>query len=467
VNIEERYNWRKLIINALNEIQSELPTNQLLLNDIHIWPIIKIRLFFTAYYSKNSTNALPQGHVNQKIQQRFFSRGFGFIKRSFQYFYLFYLPKKHIKYLTLGAWSHRIFVENKWLNRYYVNIKHKRIHIEYADLKSTYIDNAKSTFTFHDLFSYQKRYFPKNIKNINVQMENNILFKQVIDAFNAKIGMTIKYNAFNNYLSRTIEWSCFWDKLLKNLKPKEIRMLCYYDDIMLSLCIAANKLSLPVIDMQHGTQGGFHVAYSSFGKLPNGGYNSIPSAFSVWDLPSQRDLENAQIVPAEKIILEGNPWIEFNKSKFKKSVNDKTIDILYTLQTGVPIHEFVYEVIAETSTKYKWVLKTHPRMKGSEITVIEGRLKELIAAKRVEIDTKSNLLPLLLSSKLHTSAFSGSIQEARLMNIPTIISDALGVETFRQQLEQEPEYFKYALDKTMFIQRIQSTIINNESNNEN
>jgi hypothetical protein len=106
-------------------------------------------------------------------------------------------------------------------------------------------------------------------------------------------------------------------------------------------------------------------------------------------------------------------------------------------------------------------------MMNAEITVIEERLKELIAAKRVEIDTKSNLLPLLLSSKLHTSAFSGSIQEARLMNIPTIISDAIGVETFRQQLEQEPEYFKYALDKTMFIQRIQSMIINNAGNNAN
>lgn len=454
------HKWRKLVIDSLSEIQEELPTKQLVLNGVYVWPIIKIQLFFHAYYSKTIKNEPKQSSPNPSVTQQlgFFSRGMGFLKRTYEYFYLFFLPKRQVKYLSSGKWAHRINEKGTWLNRYFVNLDGKRIHIEYGSFENTQIELPNRSFALYDLFIFHKRFFSKNIENVSVRMEDDILFKQIIDAYNAKTGLRVAYTTYNKYLARIIEWSDFWIKLLKNIKPQEIRMLCYYDATMFGLCIAGNNLSIPVIDMQHGGQGPLHSAYNGFGSLPEGGYNSIPSGFSVWDKISKIALENAQIVAKEKVLLEGNPWIEFNRKKMEQNgSNNLEIDILYTLQNGIPVPDFIIDVI--NTTKHKWVLKPHPLMPEHEIVIIEEKLKDLITDSRVKIDVKTSLLPLLSKSKVHISAYSGSIQEAYLVGIKTIIIDPIGYETYNLQIDQNPDYFIYAPTREEIVNCIDSILI--------
>lgn len=455
----EIYKWRKLVVESLNDIQHELPTNQLVVNDVHIWPIIKINLFFYAYYSKSVKNKGQQlsAKSTSTKSSNFFSRAIGFLKRSYEYFYLFILPKRHIKYLTSGSWAHRINEKGIWLNRYFVNLKGKRIHIEYGAFENDHIELPNKSFTLYDLFIFHNRFFSKKTDAVSVKMEDDLLFKQIIDLYNAKTGLRVAYATYNKYLSRIIEWSNFWFKLLKKIKPEEVRVLCYYDATMFGLCIAGNKLSIPVIDMQHGSYGYLHSAYNSFGTLPEGGYNSLPSAFSVWDLTSKTLLDSAKIVAKEKVFVEGNPWIEFNRKKIKQneSVPVKQ-DILYTLQKGIPVPDFIIDVINEGN--YKWVLKPHPAMPEHEIEIIKEKLTNSINENKVEIDRKNSLLPLLSNTKIHISAFSGSIQEAYLVGVPSIIFAPIGYENYRLQIEDFPDYFKYASTKEEVINCLNSTL---------
>lgn len=458
----EIYKHRKLVIDALNEIQSELPTNQLVVNGVYIWPIIKIQLFFYAYYSKktknNSQATSTKTPAVQKKELGFFSRAINFLKHVYQYFYLFILPKRRIKYLTSGKWGHRINENGTWLNRYFVNLKGKRIHIEYAAFESSQIELPNRSFALYDLFIFDKRFFSKKTKTTSVKMENDILFKQIIDAYNVKTGFKVAYSTYNIYLSRIFEWREFWIKLLKNIKPKEVRVLCYYDGTMFGLCIAGNELLIPVIDMQHGGQGALHPAYNSFGKLPLGGYNSIPSAFSVWDIVQKTLLNKAEIVAEENVLLEGNPWIEFNRKKIEENtLNDIKVEVLYTLQNGIPVPDFIFDIISEKN--YKWVLKPHPLMPEHEINLIKDKLGTLLNDGKVQIDKKNSLLPLLCKCKVHISAFSGSIQEAYLVGIPSIIFAPIGYENYKLQIADEPDFFKYAPTKEDFINCLDNLLI--------
>jgi hypothetical protein len=359
---------------------------------------------------------------------------------------VFYFPKKKIKYVSSGFFAHRVLEEGKWFNRYFVNLKGNRLHFEYRPFLNKNIDLVQYSFEAERLLSFYNRF--NSIQQPN--LEEDELFKRIIDAFNLKTGLSINHKFANPYFGSILMWKNFWTKILIKTKPEEVRVLCYYDASMYGLCVAANNLSTSVIDMQHGGQGYLHSAYNYIGELPKGGYNTMPTGFSVWDMQSKIDLENAKIVSAEKILLEGNPWIEYNRNKIKENVNNKTIDILYTLQTTVPVPEFLYETIIETSHQYKWVLKTHPRMSNAELEIIKERLKLQLENSIVEIDTESSLLKLLLCSKLHTSGFSGSIQEAGLVGIPSVITDEVGFQTYEKLIEQEAKHFVYAIKKEQF-----------------
>lgn len=443
--------WRKQIIDTLYSIQEKYPTDKLEIEGVYYWPIVKIRLFFTAYKTKVGSGQSLKCASRTKEKEGKIGKVLKLLRRAWQYLYLHYLPKKKIKYLTSGAWSHRIEHKGKWVNRYFVNLRGERVHIEYTDFDSFNIDLKEDSYELNELGAFYQRFFSKSNK-LKVELEENKVLLEIVNEFNFELGMNISVDIFNRQLEEVIHWSDFWTKMLNKTKPEEVRMLCYYTNSMYGLCVAGNRLSIPVVDMQHGGQGALHVGYNGFGALPKGGYNSVPSHFSVWDTPSKVDLDNAGIVNSEKIIVEGNPWIEFHRQELIKANNvSQEVDILYTLQTTVAVPEFMYQVIEETSNQYKWVLKTHPRMTKKELEIINNRLQRLIEEKKVVIDEGSGLLELLIASKVHTSGFSGSIQEAYQLQVPSIITDPIGYDTYKRQMETEPDYHKFADGKNKFI----------------
>lgn len=450
---EELGEWRKLLVNTLQEIQENFPTHQLEYKGIHYWPILKVRLFFTAYQKQQPKNATTQ--VKLPPKKSIVSRIAYFIQSLFQYSYLVYFPMKRNDYLTAGAWAHRINYKQTWVNRYFVNLTKSRIHFEYSSINHPNIDLASKSYEAERLLSMFMRF---NSEETSVGTAKSEIHNQIIDTFNQRMQMNIQYHFIDKFLERTFHWSKFWEKMLKGTKPKEVRLLCYYGANMYGLCLAANKLEIPVIDIQHGAQGNMHIAYNFIGSLPNDGYKVMPSHFSVWDEQSKKDLERSKIVNKEKILFEGNPWINYHRQKYKESNQTKKIDILYTLQTGVEVPEFIYTSMEATSDYCFWVLKTHPIMQKDETEKISNRLSQLKLTNHVKIDVENNLLELMLNSKAHVSAFSGSLVEARLLNIPNIIISAIGANTFANQLSEDKNYFKFADTKELFIEHLDNIL---------
>lgn len=454
--MQESYRFRKLLVETLQEIQEKFPTHQLEYNGIHYWPILKVRLFFDAYQLQQPKKETEQ--VKLPPKKSIVSRIVYFLQTFFQYTYLIYSPKKRNDYLTAGAWAHRILYKKTWINRYFVNLAKSRIHFEYSSINHPNIDYAKKSYEAERILSMFERFNP--IKTPDLIKTD--VHHQIIDTFNQRMQMNIQYHFADKYLDLTFKWSKFWEKMLKGVKPREVRLLCYYGANMYGLCLAANRLKIPVIDLQHGGQGNMHSAYNFIGSLPYGGYDVMPSHFSVWDEKSKKDLERSKIVNKENILLEGNPWINYYQQNYKELSGTKQIDILYTLQTGqstgLAIPEFVYEAILSTHEKYKWVLKTHPRTPKCEAEKIKQKLIQLGLTNSVKISNDDVLLELILSSKIHVSAFSGSIVEARLFSVPNIIISAIGANIFEEQLSEDKNYFKFADTKELFIEHLDNIL---------
>lgn len=451
--MQKDYKFRKFLVETLQEIQEKFPTQELVYEDVHYWPILKVRLFFVAYQTKQSKNVTAKVELPPK--KSLITRILYFVQTFLQYTYLVHFPKRKMEYLTAGAWAHRIYFNQTWLNRYFVNHNKSRIHFEYSRILYPNIDYAKKSFEAERIFSMFERF--NAIKSTSVFVKSTV-HKQIIDTFNQRMGLNLQYHFADRYLEITLKWARFWKKILRSIKPNEVRLLCYYGTNMYGLCLASNRLKIPVVDMQHGAQGKLHSAYNFIGNLPKGGYQVLPSHFSVWDIQSRIDLEYAKLVKNESILMEGNPWINYHRQKYKESNQTKKIDILYTLQTGVEVPEFIYTSMEATSDYCFWVLKTHPIMQKDETEKISNRLSQLKLTNHVKIDVENNLLELMLNSKAHVSAFSGSLVEARLLNIPNIIISAIGANTFANQLSEDKNYFKFADTKELFIEHLDNIL---------
>ena len=247
--------------------------------------------------------------------------------------------------------------------------------------------------------------------------------------------------------------------------------VCYDSGAIFGMNLAAKKLGVVSIDMQHGGQGDFHFAYH-FNKTPAEGYNILPDKFWVWDNLSFEHIdkwtENKNHFP----VLGGNPWIEFLRDDFEGQniYHENKPMILFTLQPLNPIiDDYFLEVISLTCQKYNWWLRLHPRMTKDEVTCLNLKLVEFKIKGFVNIEDASNEpLPLLLKEcNLHVSKYSGSIAEAALMQIPSLVTDEIGVKSFEDLIESKKAVACLTENPAEIIDLIEIILNNSEIQIEN
>lgn len=269
-----------------------------------------------------------------------------------------------------------------------------------------------------------------------------------------------------------LSWAALFEYFLKKSKAKYIFGLCYYNKEMLGMNLAAKRLDVVSIDMQHGSQGDLHFAYH-FNNIPIEGYNILPEKFWVWDNASFKNIakwtENKNNFP----VLGGNPWIEFLRDDFEAPNIYYDINkpmILFTLQPLKPIiDDYFLDVISLTCKKYNWWLRLHPRMTKEEVTGLNLKLDEFKTKGIVNIeDASREPLPLLLKEcHLHVSKYSGSVAEAALMQIPSLIIDEIGVKSFEDLIESKEAVACLTKNPKEIIELIEFILNNPEIPNKN
>ena len=231
--------------------------------------------------------------------------------------------------------------------------------------------------------------------------------------------------------------SYFWeDKQVIN--PRLVFMVAYYGEIGMALNLACNRLNIPSVDIQHGVQGDYHVAYGRWSKVPLTGYELLPKVFWVWSGNEHAAIEQwcQPVKEHHRPIVGGNPWlsmwkepnyhivIEYDKILIKlMNKQPGQFNILYTLQPGYDPPEWLLNFIREAPLTWMWWIRLHPGMAADKL-----RIKELFANCRpnnIDIDNASIIpLPALLRHvNLHITQFSTTVIEAAEFGVPSIILD--------------------------------------------
>lgn len=222
------------------------------------------------------------------------------------------------------------------------------------------------------------------------------------------------------------------DLLLNRIKPKLIIEVVSYSLMNQIFTIVAKKHSIPVIELQHGTVGPYHIAYNYIGKLI---LKSFPDYFfswgDFWTLNAKLPITEENIKPV------GFPYIDhFRETDIGIIKNQKQVLVISQLRKDIA--EFTFK-LASLLPDYKFVFKAHPR----EYSIAKDRYQHLGKTGNIEIVDHDNkpIYNLFQESNFTLGVSSTALIEALAFGCKVGIIKLFGWEYYEDV--EEDSYFKF------------------------
>ncbi len=461
-----KFNNRDELIAWINSLEEKYDVNSWQLKNTHLWPLIKINLSFLG-----KSNSKPPKKISEiknlldVIQGLFVFLKILFRKKSKKNTNIFCLAP-HFRFNDGVHLVNRYF--NQLINQTQ-NVGKDFLLLDYGTSKSVYIN--KVDYPSQTFFLHKIKYFALGVRELLWRL---FMPKTEWNGFNEFI-VEVKSNTDHSISKVAIIRQFVYIKILsqiykiilKKYNVSEIYILCYYVSEMYAMNLAASELDIPTCDIQHGGQGKLHTAYANFNKVPQSGYRLLPKKFWCWDKASAEVIAS-WINPKQKfhrVDVKGNPWIEYCMQRYAIEVFSQRKIILYTLQPTEEdiIDGYIIDAIKNTPPSYEWWIRLHPRQIQDK-----DKLKNLLTSanliNKVEIERAYALpLPAILSNCfIHISKFSGSILEAYMLQIKTIIISKIGIDSFPDVAKSQLASFALNENSDELLSKILSEDITNK-----
>jgi len=443
---------REDIKNYILSVEEKFPVDSWKVNNIHIWPLLRIRLFFYLINQVEGDNTIIDS-VPIKVKSNtyvffikyFFYKKYNEFKKAIAsikfkrkyYNWLNALPSR--ENIFIGHDSFRVNYKGKRFNRFFdVLIANEKLNYLFIDHDKLPIDDKFKSFNFCDyrneLITYKSLMTVKSIEFDDVSYNeflNHLKLNKATKGFVNSIQTSHLIGLLQQDFLPTVTF--FKDVFLK-VKPQKVHVLCYYNQTVMAMVVAANQLGIETIEMQHGPQTDIHLAYGNWSKIPVTGYDILPRKYWCWDDYSMDVLSkwvNKNELYAIKVI--GNPWVDYWKGKQGGYLYKDYV--LYSLQPNPLTLDqlFPNEIINLIKKRQNvWFIRLHPRQMHL-FEEIKKFLKSKGVLSIVNVDNATNdALPQLLANmKIHVTHCSGTTIEASLFGKKSIIFNKIGVNSFK------------------------------------
>jgi hypothetical protein len=248
-----------------------------------------------------------------------------------------------------------------------------------------------------------------------------------------------------------------------------VAVVCYYDVAGYAYLLAAARIGIPSIDIQHGVTGQYHLAYSKWPSRQDG-WNLLPRWFWTWtedDAMLVRQWANL-MKPNHLAVCGGHPFLHAwrNGAIQLGGKDQKKLDSLLDASSGrkrviVTLQPYLCNFeglgpLLQTWRQYKeihWWLRLHP-VAYNDGVALRQLLKEN-GVQYFDIDITTTLpLPILLShADVHATHSSSTVIEAATLGIGSIVWSKYGAELFDDILQRgsaclalDAEAFRNAID---------------------
>ena len=259
----------------------------------------------------------------------------------------------------------------------------------------------------------------------------------------SKVVVATEPDWFNNYsnlclevMGREVTWvevselifklkayTNFFEEIYSKSEAKYVFLICWFDLLSMASILAAKKLGVKSIEMQHGLQGPDHPAYSSWFRTSTDGYEMIPDYFWTWGKKFSAELKAANpAFVAQSLIISGgnlllNQWRNESNISAARQLSNR---ILIVLQGEDP-PAMVIDAIQRLGIEKTFIFRFHPA-------------RSEVFRKRDEATIRSNLGNHLLEFEYpEVAALYSTIERSDLLitegSVVALEALAFGVKT--------------------------------------
>ncbi len=253
--------------------------------------------------------------------------------------------------------------------------------------------------------------------------------------------LRIKYSVddYRSLVHNISTQASFFEKRLRAARPKLIITDCWYDWPLASARLAANRLNIPTLELQHGIQEHCHPCFHMWNCLPPPGIrNPFPNLIWLWGNAAD-SLFNRNLMPAARIVG-GHLHLLSRKRELSRDVSilqSKTLRIGYTLTHPLqPLVEDLRKAISSCPKDWCWFFRRHPSDRdGNEIVrTLKAELKmhniDISSGQYATLPDFWNLIDV------HVSHESTAALESLAFGLPAIITRRESVPSFQRWIDQ-------------------------------
>jgi hypothetical protein len=259
------------------------------------------------------------------------------------------------------------------------------------------------------------------------------------------LGRDLNWNLIVEHFSGFRPYSKIIERWLRRAQPGLLVVDCWTNWPAVAASVAAHRLGIPVLELQHGIQEQSHSAYHGWRKEPSGGWDMLPDAFWVWGSRAEALYKTNRIT--HEVIRGGSLWLRqwvnedapdiAQACKWARSFTaGSDYSILVTL--GDPASheiEFLNNVLAESPSNWRWLVRMHPNSRFERAAILSALNWPSHAIVNVYESSEWPLFAMLKAVDLHVTNCSTSTNEALAFGTPSITFGELGLSMFDELIQ--------------------------------
>lgn len=272
--------------------------------------------------------------------------------------------------------------------------------------------------------------------------------RELLDACRRTLGCDVAWPELRAAVAQVLRFAAVFEGWLREARPALVFLDCWYSPEGLAATLAARRLGLPSVDLQHGLQGAGHPAYAGWMREPEAGYETTPDHYWVWGDADRDSLlaANDALFRPDRVLAGGNLWLERWRDagdtgtqreieRARSALDGATRSVLVTLQKEVEPGQALLDAIARSPRDWRWWVRPH-RSSAGELAAIEARFRGLgHPGVRVREAASLPLYALLSVVDGHVTGFSTCAVEALCFDRETLLIHPSGRAAFREPIE--------------------------------
>ena len=242
----------------------------------------------------------------------------------------------------------------------------------------------------------------------------------------------------------------FYKHILTRVQPSVGFCVSYYWSGGMAFSLACRELEIPSVDLQHGVQGELHFAYGRWCRLPEAGYELLPTVFWCWTQSEERAIRawSRRFEKWHRPFVGGNPWLaqwsdgkhgfaaEYDQG-IRSLMEPGRRQILVTLQparTKPLTLQPLLEAVGRSPEEWQWWIRLHPCMEQERDKIRSAFASRTGRECRVDGATDVPLCALLRHMDVHVTHSSSAVLEAEAFGVPSVVISTYGAELFPDQV---------------------------------